>query len=62
MKYTAVIEIDDDRWAKHPYAIRIKDENGKEVEYESSLDSRQACYRISRKYDIQLSDIKEEFY
>ena len=31
MTYTAVMDIDDDRWAKHPYGITIKDENGNVV-------------------------------
>lgn len=62
MKYTAVIEIDDDRWAKHPYGIRIKDEDGNQVAYQNFLDSRKACYRIAAEYDIQESEIEEVFY
>ena len=62
MNYTATIGIDDDRWAKHPYSIRIYDEDGNEVLYRSSLDSRESCYRIADRYGIQHSDIKERFY
>jgi uncharacterized protein YrzB (UPF0473 family) len=62
VNYTAAIEIDDDRWAKHPYGIRIYDEDGNEVLYRSSLDSRESCYRIADRYRIQHSDIEESFY
>lgn len=62
MKYHATIEIDDDRWAKHPYSIRIKDEDGNEVSYMNYLDDRDECYRISDRYGISQSEIKEEFY
>ncbi len=62
MNHTAVIQIDDDRWARHPYGIRISDEDGNEVEYKSSLNSREDCYRIARKYGIQEDDIRETFY
>lgn len=60
MKYSAIISIDDDRWAKHPYSVKIVDENGNVVEYHDSLDSRNECSRIINQYDI--SNIKEEFY
>ena len=60
--YTAIIRIDDDRWCKHPYAIRIYDENGNEVMYQNFLDNREECYRVSDKYGIARSDIEEEFY
>lgn len=62
MAYRAVIRIDEDRWAKHPYTIWIGDEDGNEVEKKDSLDSREACYRIAEKYDISESDIEEVFY
>ena len=62
MKYTAVIEIDDDRWQKHPYGIRIRDEDGNQVEYENFLNSWDACYRVSDKYNIPRDEIKEVFY
>ncbi len=62
MVYTAVIEIDDDRWAKHPYSIRIKDENGRDVLYRDSLNSLEACYRISDRYNIPHLEIPKEHY
>ena len=62
MSYTAVIRIDDDKWAKHPYGIRIKDEDGNEVIDRNYLDSREECYRIADEYGIQHSDIEEIFY
>ena len=61
MQYKAEIRIDDDRWAKHPYGIWIKDENGNVVEWDNGLDSRSECYRIADKYGIHYSDIKEVF-
>lgn len=62
MQYSAVISIDDDRWAKHPYSVKIVDENGNQVEYHDSLDSRAECKRIIDKYNISFSNITEEFY
>ena len=62
MEYSAVIRIDDDRWCKHPYSIKIYDEDGDEVTGANFLNSREACYRISDKYGINHSDIEEEFY
>ena len=60
--YTAVIYIDDDRWCKHPYGIKIYDEDGDEVTSLNFLDSREECYRVSDRYGIDRSDIEEEFY
>lgn len=62
MTYTAVMDIDDDRWAKHPYGITIKDDNGNVVYSQNFLDSREACYRIAIKYGIARDDIKDVFY
>ncbi len=62
MGYTAVIDIDDDRWAKHPYGITVTDDEGNEVAKQNFLDSREDCYKISDKYGIDHSDIEEEFY
>ena len=62
MQYKAVIRIDDDRWAKHPYGIHIKDENDNEVFARNWLDSREECYQIAEQYGIDSSDIEEVFY
>ncbi|WP_022779553.1 hypothetical protein [Butyrivibrio sp. AE3009] len=62
MKYTALIEIDDDRWAKRPYSITIFDKSGKRVDGKGYLTSREECYRVSDKYEIPRGEIKEEFY
>lgn len=62
MNYTAVIEIDDDRWCKHPYGIKILDEDENVVKYANFLDDRKACYRVAAEYGINPGDIEEEFY
>ena len=62
MEYKAVIAIDEDRWAKRPYAITIKDEDGNVVERKDSLESRDACYRIADKYGIDSSSVEDVFY
>ena len=62
MKYTALIEIDDDRWAKHPFGITIYDEKGNVVKRCSNLDSRDECFEYSDKYGINRIEIKREYY
>ena len=61
-KYTAIIEVDDDKWAKHPYGIRIFDENDNQVYYMNFMNSPEECYKISDQYDIPRSEIRKEYY
>lgn len=66
MSIKAVISIDDDRWAKHPYSIKFDDEDCNSQYRRDSLNSRAACYRIIEQakaagFDID-PNIEEEFY
>ena len=46
MRLHATIDIDDDRWAKHPYGITLNAEDGTTVYRKSSMNSRAECYRV----------------
>ena len=60
MKYTAIIDIDEDKFSKHAWEITIYDDENNVIEKENFLNSREACYRISDKYNINHRDIIEE--
>ena len=60
--YTAKIDIDGDRWCKHPYGITVYDEDGNVVACQNYLDDREHCYRVSRKFNINDSDVSEDVY
>lgn len=62
MGYTAVINIDEDRWEKRPFGIVIKDEEGGVVYEKNYIESREECYRIARKYGISSKDVEDYFY
>lgn len=66
MSIKALIRIDDDRWAKHPYSIEFDDDDCNSQFRKDSLNNRQACYRIIEQakaagFDID-PNVEEEFY
>lgn len=66
MEIKAMIAIDDDRWAKHPYGVKFDDEKCNKEFGRHGLDGRYECYQIIEKakdsgYDIS-PDVDEYFY
>ena len=66
MGIKATINIDDDRWAKHPYGIQFDDEECNDKFHANGLDSREECYNVIKHakaagYNID-SEIDEDFY
>ena len=66
MAIKATINIDEDRWAKHPYGVEFDDSDCDSRYGTSGLNHREECYRIierARKagFDID-SSIDERLY
>lgn len=66
MAIKAIIAIDDDRWAKHPYGVKFDDPECNEQYHKNGLNGRDECYRIIEQaraagYDID-SDVDEYYY
>lgn len=66
MAIKAKIAIDDDRWAKQPYALEFDDEECSNQFGRNYLDGRHECYRLIEEakaagFDID-PDVEEYYY
>ena len=66
MIFHAIISIDDDRWCKHPYSVKILDENNNCVIHRNYLDDEDECLQIisnfKQKGNNVCDDITTEYY
>lgn len=66
MAIRATLDIDDDRWAKHPYGVSFDDPECNSRFRTNGLDSREACYRQierARKSGFDIDPcVDENFY
>ncbi len=60
MIYHAKISIDDDRWAKHPYSVKIYDENDNIVVNQNYLDDEEECLNIISNFKDQGNDVSDD--
>ena len=60
MIYHAKISIDDDRWSKHPYSVKIYDENDNIVVNQNYLDDEEECLNIISNFKDQGNDVSDD--
>lgn len=62
----AILVIDDDRWAKHPYGVEFDDNECNNQFRKIGLNSREACYKVierAKAAGFEVDDsIEEKFY
>jgi len=60
--YRAVIEIDDDRWAKNPFGYAIYDDENNRVHYADGFDDWAPCYKGIARWQVAAEDISVTYY